>query len=56
VAYFSRSGNTQVVAGVISRSLQAHLFEIEPAKTYPADSFETVEQARQERTVAMSLP
>jgi flavodoxin len=49
VVYFSRSGNTQVVAGVISRSLQAHLFEIEPAKPYPADYFETVEQARQER-------
>jgi flavodoxin len=49
VAYFSRSGNTQVIAGVISRSLGADLFEIEPAKPYPADYFETVEQARQER-------
>jgi flavodoxin len=49
VAYFSRSGNTQVIAGVISRSLRADLFEIEPAKPYPADYFETVEQARQER-------
>jgi flavodoxin len=49
VAYFSRSGNTRVVAGQISRSLGADLFEIEPAKPYPADYFETVEQARQER-------
>jgi len=49
VAYFSRSGNTQVIAGVISRSLGADLFEIEPARPYPADYFETVEQARQER-------
>ena len=49
VAYFSRSGNTQVIAGVISRSLGADLFEIEPAKPYPADYFETVELARQER-------
>jgi flavodoxin len=49
VAYFSRSGNTQVIAGVISRSLGADLFEIEPAKPYPADYFETVHQARQER-------
>jgi hypothetical protein len=49
VAYFSRSGNTQVIAGVISRSVGADLFEIEPARPYPADYFETVEQARQER-------
>ena len=49
VAYFSRSGNTQVIAGVISRSLGADLFEIKPARPYPADYFETVEQARQER-------
>src|SRR5271165_3487350 len=49
VAYFSRSGNTRVIAGVISRSLGADLFAIEPAKPYPADYFETVEQARQER-------
>jgi flavodoxin len=49
VAYFSRSGNTRVIAGVISRSLGADLFEIEPAKPYPADYFETVEQARRER-------
>jgi len=49
VAYYSRSGNTQVIAGVISRSLGADLFEIEPARAYPADYFETVEQARQER-------
>jgi flavodoxin len=49
VAYFSRSGNTRVIAGVISRSLGADLFKIEPASPYPADYFETVEQARQER-------
>ena len=49
VAYFSRSGTTRVIAGVISRSLGADLFEIEPAKPYPADYFETVEQARQQR-------
>lgn len=49
VAYFSRSGNTRVVAGQISRTLGVDLFEIEPARPYPADYFETVEQARQER-------
>lgn len=49
VVFFSRSGNTRVIAGLLSRSLQADLFEIVPAAPYPADYFETVEQARQER-------
>lgn len=49
VAYFSRSGNTRVIAGVIARALQADLFEIRPARACPADYFETVEQARLQR-------
>ena len=49
VAYFSRSGNTRVIAGQIHRARGADLFEIEPAKAYPEDYFETVEQAHQER-------
>ncbi|WP_202302899.1 flavodoxin [Mesorhizobium sp. 131-2-1] len=49
VAFFSRSGNTRVIAGQLSRALPADLFEIELAIPYPADYFETVEQARQER-------
>ena len=49
VAYFSRSGNTRVVAGLIQRGLGADLFEIRPAKAYPEDYLQTVEQARQER-------
>ena len=49
VAYFSRSGNTRVIAGVIERARRTALFEIRPARPYPADYFETVEQARQER-------
>jgi hypothetical protein len=49
VAYFSRSGNTRVIAAQIRRARSADLFEIEPAKAYPEDYFETVEQARQER-------
>lgn len=48
VAYFSRSGNTRVVAGQVSRALRADLFEIEPVPPYPADYFATVEQAKQE--------
>jgi flavodoxin len=49
VAYFSRSGNTRVIAGVIQRAEKADLFEIRSARPYPLDYFETVEQARQER-------
>ena len=49
VAYFSRSGNTRVVAGLIHRTLGTDLFEIRPASPYPEDYLETVEQARQER-------
>lgn len=49
VAYFSRSGNTRVIAGQISRTLQADLFEITPIAPYPDDYFETVAQAQQER-------
>jgi flavodoxin len=49
VAYFSRSGNTRVVAGLIHRALDTDLFEIRSARPYPEDYLETVEQARQER-------
>ncbi len=49
VAYFSRSGNTRVFAGLIHRSLDTDLFEIRPAKAYPADYLETVAQATKER-------
>lgn len=49
VAYFSRSGNTRVVAGLIQRALGADLFEIRPATTYPEDYLKTVEQASQEK-------
>ncbi|HHL2826227.1 TPA: flavodoxin [Citrobacter murliniae] len=49
VAYFSRSGNTRVVAGIIHRSLNTDLFTIEPEKPYPEDYFQTVEQAKNER-------
>ncbi|MGV1793573.1 flavodoxin [Rhizobium sp. A37_96] len=49
VAYFTRSGNTRVIAGTVQRALHADLFEIRPAQPYPEDYEETVEQARQER-------
>jgi flavodoxin len=56
VAYFSRSGNTRVIAGQIGRSLGATVFEIEPAQPYPEDYFQTVEQARSERDSGFKPP
>jgi flavodoxin len=49
VAYFSRTGNTRVVAGLIQRAMQADIFEISTATPYPENYLQTVEQARQER-------
>jgi flavodoxin len=49
VAYFTRSGNTRVIAGTVQRALGAELFEIEPARAYPEDYEATVAQARDER-------
>ncbi|MEO3432057.1 flavodoxin [Inquilinus sp. CAU 1745] len=49
VAYFTRSGNTRVIAGTLQHALAAELFEIRPARPYPEDYEQTVEQARQER-------
>ncbi|TBU78416.1 flavodoxin [Phytopseudomonas daroniae] len=49
VAYFSRTGNTRVIAGLIQRALDTDLLEIQPAVPYPDDYLQTVEQARKER-------
>jgi flavodoxin len=49
VAYFTRSGNTRVIAGQLHRDLQADLFEIVPAQPYPEDYEATVAQATRER-------
>jgi flavodoxin len=49
VAFFSRTGNTRVVAGLIQRAFNADVFEIRPAVDYPAEYLATVSQAKQER-------
>ncbi|SDM19010.1 Flavodoxin [Franzmannia pantelleriensis] len=49
VAYFSRTGNTRVIAGQIHRARTTDLFEIKPATSYPEDYEQTVAQARRER-------
>jgi flavodoxin len=56
VAYFSRSGNTRVIAGQIHRALKTELFEIQPATPYPEDYEQTVEQARRERDSGYEPP
>jgi flavodoxin len=56
VAYFTRSGNTRVIAGQLHRELKTDLFEILPARPYPEDYEETVEQARQERDAGVRPP
>jgi flavodoxin len=56
VAFFSRSGNTRVVAGVIQRKLGADVFEIRPATPYPDDYLEQVELATRERDLGLEPP
>jgi flavodoxin len=56
VAYFTRSGNTRVIAGQLHRELKTDLFEILPARPYPEDYEQTVEQARQERDAGVRPP
>ncbi|SFB09202.1 Flavodoxin [Rhizobium sp. NFR07] len=48
VAYYSRTGNTAVIARQIRRARDAALFQIKTAVPYPEDYEETVEQARRE--------
>lgn len=56
VAYFSRSGNTRVIAGQLQRDLAADMFAILPAQPYPEDYEQTVEQARKERDASVEPP
>ncbi len=56
VVYFTRTGNTRVIARQISRALQADIFEIEPREAYPEDYEETVAQARRERETGFEPP
>jgi flavodoxin len=54
VAYFSRTGNTRVIAGQIHRARDTTLFEIKPAAPYPEDYEKTVAQAKRRGTTASS--
>lgn len=56
VAYFSRSGNTRVVAGLIQRAMNADIFEIRPATAYPEEYLATVAQAKRESESGFEPP
>ena len=48
IAYYSYSGNTKAVAEQIQKATGGEIFEIKPAKAYPASYNECVDQAKKE--------
>ena len=56
VAFFTRTGNTRVIALQIRRAVRADVFEIEPAEPYPEDYEATVSQAQGERDSGFRPP
>lgn len=48
VAYYSRTGTTQKVAGKIREALGGDLFEIKEASAYPPEYNDVLKQAKQE--------
>ena len=49
IAYFSWSGNTEELAGMIQSETGGELFEIEPAEPYTEDYDALLDQAQQEQ-------
>ena len=49
IAYYSQSGQTKRMAGMLARKLGADLYEIIPAKTYNADMWKAWDEAQAER-------
>lgn len=56
VAFFTRTGNTRVIAHQIRHALRTDVFEIEPAAPYPEDYEATVSQATRERASGYQPP
>ena len=56
VAFFTRSGNTRLIAGKVRRDLGADLFEIQPSEPYPEDYEATVAQAEREKQAGHEPP
>src|SRR4029453_12022591 len=55
VAYFTRTGNTRLIATQIARALDATLFQIVPAEPYPDDYEAQVAQAEQIPRMAIAV-
>lgn len=49
IVYFTRSGNTRVVANKLQQSLNANMFELVPAIPYPIDYRQNVAEASYEK-------
>ncbi len=56
VVYLSRSGNTRVIAGALSRRFGADVFELRPRDPWPADYDEMVAWARRLRESEADVP
>ena len=56
VAFFTRSGNTKLIASKVGRDLGADLFEIEPVEPYSEDYEATVAQAEREKQTGYEPP
>lgn len=56
VVYLSRSGNTRVLAGALSRRFGADLFELRPRDPWPEDYEEMVAWASRMRETGAPLP
>ena len=56
VAYYTRTGNTRVIARQISRALGADIFEIRTVDPYPEDYEEQVALAEQQRVSGFEPP
>lgn len=56
VVFYTRTGNTRVIANQIRRARSADLFEIQTGDAYPEDYEETVAQATREREASFAPP
>ena len=56
VAYYTRTGNTRVIARQIRRALGADIFEIQTADSYPEDYGQQVAVAQQQRDSGFKPP
>ncbi|EHI99161.1 hypothetical protein CDLVIII_2537 [Clostridium sp. DL-VIII] len=51
IAYFSDSGNTEVIANIINDKVKGDLFKIDTVEVYPTNYHEVVEVAKKEKEI-----